>query len=132
MAIVVDTTVVIAVAGNEPSKPALVSLTRGEQLFAAGSLAWEVGNALAAMLKQRRVTVEQAIATLDQYRGIRIDLVDIDMKEALRLAANLGIYAYDAYVITCAQMLGHPMLTLDRRQRAAAQRIGVQVLEVKP
>lgn len=128
MAIVVDTSAVIAVAGNEPLKPILVEMTRGQELFAATTLPWEIGNAVSAMLKRRRTTVEMGLA---QYRQISIRLIEARLDDSLALAARLNIYAYDAYVIQCARQTGQPILSLDSGLCAAARLVGVEILEVK-
>jgi predicted nucleic acid-binding protein len=41
-----------------------------------------------------------------------------------------GIYAYDAYMIACAQKYRCPLLTLDKGLIRAAKEAGVEVLEV--
>ncbi|MDO8672274.1 MAG: type II toxin-antitoxin system VapC family toxin [Dehalococcoidia bacterium] len=50
--------------------------------------------------------------------------------EAIVIAAQHNIYAYDAYFITCARSQNCPLITLDNGLRAAAQKAGVIVLEV--
>jgi predicted nucleic acid-binding protein len=47
------------------------------------------------------------------------------------LAAELNIYAYDAYVIACAVNHRAPILTLDSGLRARARELKLNVLEVK-
>ena len=130
MAIVVDTSVVIAVAGNEPSKPRLIELTRGEELVAASTLPWEVGNAIAAMFKQKRITVDQGLELVAQFRQIPIRLVEVGLEDSVALAAALNVYAYDAYVIQCAKQTSLRVLSLDGGLNGAAKRAGVMVLEV--
>ena len=49
MLLVVDTSVLLAVVLNEPSKAELVRLTTGAGLIAPLSLHWEFGNALSSM-----------------------------------------------------------------------------------
>jgi predicted nucleic acid-binding protein len=130
MAIVVDTSAVIAVAGNEPIKPRLIEMTRGEELVAAATLPWEIGNAVSAMFKQKRATLEQGLELVAQYRRIPILLREVALVESVKLAAGRGIYAYDAYVIQCALETGYPILSLDTGLRAAARLAGATVLEV--
>jgi len=132
MTIVVDTTVVIAVITNEPHKPRLIQMTQGADLRAPRSLHWEVGNAFSAMFRQRRISLDDALRAIDVMNHIAIDLVDIPLDGAVRLANDLGIYAYDAYMIHCAKMNGCPLLTLDQGLRNAAARAQVQALEVVP
>jgi predicted nucleic acid-binding protein len=50
MEFVVDTSVIIAVIVNEPSKPALIRATQGVDLLAPSSVHWEIANAFSAML----------------------------------------------------------------------------------
>ena len=130
MAIVVDTSAVIAVAGNEAIKPKLVAITRGEELVAVATLPWEVGNAVSAMFKQRRVTLEQGLELLAQYRLIPIRLETVELANCVKIAYSRNIYAYDAYVIECALQTGLPILTLDGGLRVAARLAGVRVIEV--
>jgi predicted nucleic acid-binding protein len=130
VAIVVDTSVVIAVAGNEATKPKLIAVTAGEELFSPSTLPWEIGNAVSAMFKQRRISLDEGLGLADQYRQIAINLVEVDLDESIRLAARLNIYAYDAYVIQCAKETGMQILTLDGGLKEAARRAGVQVLEI--
>ena len=130
MAIVVDTSTVIAVAGNEPIKPRLIELTRGQELLAPATLPYEIGNAISAMFKQQRATIETALALLAQYRQIPVRLLEVPMDDCVQLAATLKIYAYDAYMIQCARQTGQPLLSLDGGLCAAARRAGVNVLEV--
>jgi predicted nucleic acid-binding protein len=132
MEIVVDTTVVIAVITNEATKQRLIDMTRGAELVAPASMPWEIGNAFSAMFKQRRATKEQALAGIAEYRKIAVRLVDVAIENAVAVSADLGIYAYDAYMICCAQQIGAPLLTLDARLKASAAKLGVNVLEVSP
>ncbi len=125
---VVDTSVIIAVIGNEPQKAALIAQTQGAQLFAPASLPHEIGNAFSAMLKRGRIRLPQALAALAAFRQIALTLVDIDLDAALELSARLNIYAYDAYMIACALRLNAPLLTLDAGLKAAAQVAGATVV----
>jgi predicted nucleic acid-binding protein len=129
MAVVIDTSAVIAVAANEPIKPRLIELTRGETLTAAATLPWEVGNAVSAMFKQRRISLAQGLELVRQFREIPVQLVEVSLEDSIRLAENLNIYAYDAYVIQCAKQTGQRVLSLDGGLKEAARRAGVAVVE---
>jgi predicted nucleic acid-binding protein len=131
MEIVIDTSAVIAVILNEASKPILITQTVGAELFAPTSLHWEIANAFSAMLKRKRITLEQAQQAIDAYQQIPLRFIDVDLSHALALSAQLDIYAYDAYILACAIQQQCPMLTLDSGLVHAAQRIGIKVLEVK-
>jgi predicted nucleic acid-binding protein len=82
------------------------------------------------LLKRRLATSEDVAEALEAYEDIPIRFLDVDLGEALQIAAELTIYAYDAYLIACARQIAAPLLTLDRGLSRAAKRFGVQVLEV--
>jgi predicted nucleic acid-binding protein len=130
--IIVDASVILAVVMNEPAKPALIAETTGATLLAPGSMHWEVGNALSAMLKRRRIVLAQAQQALQAYQAIPIQLLDVDLEQALRLADQLAIYAYDAYLISSALRHGCPLITLDHGLRHAARSVGARLIEVTP
>ncbi len=130
MDIVIDTSVVIAVIANEPVKEALVELTTGADLIAPHSVHWEVGNALSAMLRRERIKIEQAIQAVQIYQQIPIRFVDVELEETLKIAAALGIYAYDAYLIRCAVKYKSPLISLDRGLIGAAKEMQARVIEV--
>lgn len=132
MHIVADTSVLVAVISNEPTKAALVDATRGASLLAPASVHWEIGNAFSAMLKQNRVRLTQIKKAISAYMNIPIRFVDVDLMEALQISNRLNIYAYDAYVLACAQTHRCPVLTLDAGLIRAAKQIGVAILEVEP
>jgi predicted nucleic acid-binding protein len=130
MDIIVDTSAVIAVIANEPEKDALVELTQGADLIAPLSVHWEIGNAFSAMLRQKRTTLAVASNAIELYEQIPIRFVEVELDESLRLADALGIYAYDAYLIRCAQKYRSPILSLDGYLLECARRTEVEILEV--
>ena len=131
MNLAVDTSVIIAVIANEPEKGVLIAQTQGAELFAPRSLHWEIGNAFSAMFKRERITLEQAKTAIEIYEHIKLNLIDVDLTQALELASRLNIYAYDAYIIACASNQNCSLLTLDAGLSYAAKAAGVNVLEVK-
>jgi predicted nucleic acid-binding protein len=130
MDIVIDTSAVIAVLVGEPERDRIVELTTGHALIGPGSIPWEIGNAFSLMLKQRRVTVEDAQHGLNILNAIPIRYVAVDMANALAIAGKTNMYAYDAYLLDCALRHSAPLLTLDRPLKRVAVGIGVNLLEV--
>jgi predicted nucleic acid-binding protein len=61
---------------------------------------------------------------------IPIQLVHVDLKDAINLCFKHGIYAYDAYMILCARQIRAPLLTLDHRLAIVAEEENIKVLEV--
>jgi predicted nucleic acid-binding protein len=131
MVIVIDTSALVAVLASEAERPAVVRATVDAELVAPGSVHWEVGNAMSAMLKRRRATSSQVQQALAAYAAIPIRFVDVDLALALEIAAEHGLYAYDAYVLTCALTQRAPVLSLDRGLLHAAASAGVQVMEIR-
>ena len=71
-----------------------------------------------------------AQAVLSSFQCIPNRTYDLDLSRALELADQLGVYAYDAYVIACSLNTDTSLLSLDRGQREAARRVGVSVIEL--
>lgn len=130
MDIVIDTSVIVAVIAGEPEREQIVGITRRSNLVAPLSVHWEVGNAFSAMLRRGRTTLEAACEALEVYQTIPIRFISVELKEALRLAGQLQLYAYDAYLIACARRQRAPLLTLDHGLRTGAALAGVTVLEL--
>jgi predicted nucleic acid-binding protein len=128
--IVVDASVLIAITANEKDKARLIRLTAGRDLIAPSSVHWEIGNAFSAMLRRGRVTLHQALQAIQVYYRIPIRFVEVELEESLRLAAELNVYAYDAYLIRCAVKYGAPLLSLDQALQRVARSKGVDVIEV--
>jgi predicted nucleic acid-binding protein len=128
--LVVDTSALIAVLTGEPTRDRLIARTQGAVLLAPGSVHWETGNALSALLKRRRLKLPEVQAALAAYARIPIRLVEVELGVAIELADRFGLYAYDAYLMACARRHGAPLLTLDPRLGRAAHEAGVRVLEV--
>ena len=131
MELVIDTSVIIAVLTSEPERAALVERTRGVDLVAPASVHWEVGNAFAAMLKRRRIKLAEIAQALDAYERIPLRLLPVELTAALKLAAEHNLYAYDAYVISCANSQRCELLTLDRGLARAAMAAGVKLSELE-
>jgi len=130
MRVVSDTSVIVAVIASEPDRERLIELTQGADLIAPPSLYWELGNALAAQIRRQRLTLDQAEHLLRLYQRIPIQFVEVSLAAALEIAQERGIYAYDAYMIACAEKYRCPLLTLNKGLVRAALETGIEVLEV--
>lgn len=130
MEVVVDASVLIAVITNEEEKEKLVEITSETELIAPLSVHWEIGNAFSALLKRRRLTLEEALQAIEIYLQIPVRFVEVELTESLELADELGLYAYDAYLLRCAAKYRLPLLTLDHQLIQAAKEKKLQVLEV--
>lgn len=125
---VVDASAVLSVVLGEEMADAVRDASQGADFIAPGSLPWEVGNALVVNIRKDRLTLGQAQAALRQYERIPVRTVPIGRSEALGIADEEGIYAYDAYMLGCAERHTAPLLVLDLRLRSIARRRGIPVL----
>jgi predicted nucleic acid-binding protein len=129
MSIISDTNIFLAVILNEPEKDRIIQITSGIDLSAPEILPYEIGNALSAMLKRGQLGDKEALAAQKATNKIPVRLLAVDIQEALRLAIEFNIYAYDAYFLQCAMALSSPLITLDNRMKKVATELGVEVLE---
>jgi predicted nucleic acid-binding protein len=127
-ACVIDTSAIIAVLLSEPDRAMLIEKTHGMELLAPASVHWEIGNALSAGIRRRRLTAAEAQRALEAYAEIPIRFVEVHLSPSVELAAGHGMYAYDAYVLTCAQQQRVPILTLDVALARVASTIGLNLV----
>ena len=131
MNIVIDSSAIIAVIVAEPERDSIIAATSGHTLIGPGSIPWEIGNAFSAMIKQRRVGVSDAQRGLEILDSIPLQYVSVDMANALSIAAQVNVYAYDAYFLDCALRHAAPLLTLDRTLGRAAAALGVNLVSLE-
>lgn len=70
--IVIDASAIIAVIFNEPERNRLIELTDDCTLAAPASIHWEVGHAISAVFKRRRIDFSGAKKVLKIYEQIPI------------------------------------------------------------
>ena len=129
MKIVSDTNILLAVIFNEPEKDNIIQLTSGNEAIAPEILPYEVGNALSAMIKRKQITQKEALNAQESINTIPVRLMSIDILQALKLAIDYNIYAYDAYFLQCAINQSCPLLTLDKGMKKVAKELNIQILE---
>ncbi|MGH9415639.1 MAG: type II toxin-antitoxin system VapC family toxin [Terriglobales bacterium] len=125
-----DTSALLAVLLDEPSRPALIRVTQGQALRAAPTLPWELGNALVAGFRRHRLSAEEVRAAWASFGAVPVQLVEVSVPRALDLALAAGVYAYDGYVLEAARHQRLALLTLDRALARAAARLGLATVEV--
>ena len=130
MKIVADTNVFMAVALGEPERDAVVAATSGAALVAPDVLPYEIGNALSSLFRRGLLSSSQVQAAWDATQQIPVECRMVDIRRALALAAQHRIYAYDAYFLECALHSRSPLLTLDRKMRAVAESMKIEVVMI--
>jgi len=127
--IVADTNTFLAVALDEPERPAIIALTARHTLAAPEILPYEAGNALTALFKRKMLSHAEIAAAWSTIQSIAVELHPIDIASALNLAVRYNLYAYDAYFLECALSLRVPLLTLDKEMKRVAKMLSIQILE---
>lgn len=128
--IVLDTSVVIALLASDEERGPLLEILRGITLVCSESVTPEVGNAISAMFKRQRITLEQGMAIVEGFARLPLSFVPYNLTRAVELCHRHHIYAYDAYVLECAERLRLPLMTLDARMREVAHTLPVPIIEV--
>jgi len=129
MNVVSDTNIFLAVALDEPEKENIIQLTSRTNAISPEILPYEVGNALSAMVKRKKLTTNEALAAFEGVQSIPVRLVSVDIRQAVKMALEYNIYAYDAYFLQCAKQLSCPLITLDKRMKQVAYDLKIEVVE---
>ena len=78
----------------------------------------------------RFISIEVAQEALAAYHSIPIKYIDVPLERTLYIMKEFNIYAYDAYLIQCAEQTSSPLLTLDKGLAKTAKQMGIALLEV--
>lgn len=128
MDVVADTNILLDVIFHVPEKHNIIQLRSGNDAIAPEILPYEVANALSAMIKRKRITHKEALQAQRYASSIPVRLMSIDITQALQLAIDFNIYAYDAYFLQCAINHSCPLLTLDKGMKKVAKQLYIKIL----
>ncbi len=129
MDIISDTNIFLAVVLNEPERDNIIQLTSKANAISPEILPYEIGNALTAMVKRKKLTPTEALSALEAVNSISVRLVAVNILKSLEIALEFKLYAYDAYFLQCAKHLSCPLLTLDKRMKKVAHDLNIEVVE---
>ncbi|MBI5416797.1 type II toxin-antitoxin system VapC family toxin [Candidatus Poribacteria bacterium] len=130
MELIVDASSIIAVLLEDKKKPKIIELTSDTTLVSPSCLIWEIGNALSALIKRKRINSNQAQEAIKVFKIIPIKFLEIELAKAVALAAKYNIYAYDAYYIEAAIRYKRSILTLDDDMKRIGKLENINFLEV--
>lgn len=92
----------------------------------------EVGNALLAGERRKRIKPAEISRSLELLRNLDIQIAGrdsrLDMEDLVALARAENLSVYDAAYLFLAMREGVPLATMDRALEQSARRIGVPVL----
>lgn len=130
MKVILDTSVVIALLSSEKERKAIIDLIDGREFVCPESITSEIGNAVSAMFKRSRITLEQGKKLMREFRSLKIRLIPLNLERSAEICHQHGIYAYDAYVLECAERLKSDLITLDRKMKDIAAKLAIPIIEV--
>lgn len=130
MKAVADTSVVISLLTSEQERRELLLALENYELVCVASVEAEIGNAVSAMFRRGRISLAQGMDIIAGFRSARFRILSLNLPRAVEISHSLGIYAYDAYVLECAERLNAPLVTLDRGMKLAAKRLNLTLIEV--
>ena len=125
-----DTSVIIALLTNEKEQRQLLQVLDGYELVCAASIDAEIGNAVSAMFRRGRISLSQGLAIAESFKEAQFRTLPLNLARAVEISHICGIYAYDAYVLECAERLHAPLVTLDRGMKKAAEALNLTSIEV--
>ena len=125
MLITIDTSAILSVLVNEVHKKQIIRVTQDCELQSPASLDAEIGNALSAMVKRNKLSLNEAQEVIEQFDRIPIRRTSIRLLQVMDLVSAFKIYAYDAYVLDCARQYQTPLLSLDKKMIDIANKLQI-------
>jgi predicted nucleic acid-binding protein len=128
MEIIVDASAIMAVIVKEPERDLVIQVTRDAVIISPDMVSYEIANGLTKMMKKKIIEKEQMIHAFQYFKRIPIRTIEIDIEEALEIAWNYKIYAYDACYLEAAVRLNLPLLTFDGNMIRVGKEIGITII----
>ena len=89
----------------------------------------KIGNALIAVKKKGRLDDLEILRAFNLSQSIAVKLVPVIIREALKIAIQYNIYAYDAYYLQCCIENKLSLMSLDGCMCDVATKLGIRVME---
>jgi len=128
MEVVADASVFLAVVLNEADRQWVIEKTFGRIIVSPEVLPYEIANALVAVGRKGRISDDEILKAFEMTKNIPVTLAPVRIRDALSIAVNLRIYAYDAFYLQCCVEAKLPLLSLDRRMCEVAENLGIKVM----
>jgi predicted nucleic acid-binding protein len=129
MEIVSDASVFLSIALDENDRGWIIKKTSGCSIISPEVLPYEIGNALIAMSRKGRLNDRETLRAFDTSQKIPVKLVPVRIFDAIKIAVQFNIYAYDAYYVQCCIENKLALISLDNRMCDVAKILGIKVVE---
>jgi len=130
MEVVLDTSVIIALLSSETERNAIIEIINGKNFICPESVTAEIGNAVSAMFKRNRITLEAGKNLITAFQNLKIKLLPLNLTRSIEICGKYDIYAYDSYVLECAERIKSDLATLDNRMKKVAEKLNISIIEV--
>jgi len=119
---VVDASAIAAILFTEDGATGVLDALRGHALYAPTVLEYELTNAAWKRTRRFPHRAHELEQALDGLWRLPLTFRRVERQAVLRIAVSSGITAYDASYLWLARQLGAPLVTLDRKLGAIADR----------
>jgi predicted nucleic acid-binding protein len=120
---VVDASAVVALLFDELTRESVVSRLRGGSLHAPDLLGFEVANACVKKMRAYPGESDALRRAFSCFFELEIEFEPTDLTEAVVLARQMKLSAYDASYLWLASALGVELVTLDDKLARAHERM---------
>lgn len=120
--VVVDASALGAVAFDEPLGGTVRDRLREHKLVAPAILEFELVNIARTKTRQRPAEAPAIAESLRDALAFGIVIERVDLQAVLKVAVTTGLSAHDASYLWLARRLGAPLVTLDKKLAAHAER----------
>jgi predicted nucleic acid-binding protein len=128
MEILMDACAIMAVIVKEPERDLVIQLTQDAEMVSPDMISYEIANALAKMMKKKIIEKERMVNAFAYFKRIPIKTIKIDFENALEIAWEYNIYAYDACYLEAAKRLNLPLLTFDVNMLKVGKELGIKLI----
>ena len=116
---VVDASALGALLFGEPDGAAVAERLRGARLIAPALLPFEVATVCLKKMRRPPEQRDALILAFGMLARMEVGIVEVDQSEALALAEQSGLSAYDASYLWLARGTRSELVTLDRQLETA-------------
>ena len=121
---VVDASALAAIAFAEPGADAVIDQIDGHRLHAPSLVVFELMNVAWKRSRKQPAAAALFLEALEVLGGLGLRFRGINQEEVVKLGLATGLTAYDASYLWLARALDLPLVTLDRKLAAHAQKTG--------
>ena len=123
-----DACVIMSVIVKEPERDIVIKLTQDADIVSPNMISYEIANALTKMMKKKIIEKERMINAFCYFKKLPLKSIEIDFGNALEIAWEHKIYAYDACYLEAAKRLNLPLLTFDGTMIKVGKELGINIL----